>query len=249
MSTNGHKTIAWIDDIQASIANAVTFLENINGFKIEVYKDPTNALDDIAHKKLNPDLIIFDLQFSLDGKKEPEGLKTARTAVALRPDIPVVAVTEYLFEYSDDIAEDFTLRKLPFLRIWQKKNLREGEESLARFALEIDLLCRTEYNTGKVMKIEGDYTEVLLKTQEGVQYRRYFDTQFLNAIGIRKAGEKVGILFWKTADINSGHVHMQLNKIGDREEVSIEEIKKIISQVDMNKVREKFPSRMTDSAE
>lgn len=123
-------------------------------------------------------------------------------------------------------------------------------EAKKMFAEKFHLLCQPEYHVGEVTRVEDDYAQVTLRTPKGDEYTRFFETEFLEACGIVKAGEKIRLAFWKTADGTSGEVHMRLTKSSVEEYTAVkeleedamaEELREIISKVDLKNIRAKFP--------
>jgi hypothetical protein len=114
------------------------------------------------------------------------------------------------------------------------------------FATKLRFLCQHEYHVGEVTKVEDDYAQVTLRTPKGDEYTRFFETEFLEACGIGKAGEGIELVFWKTADGKSGEVHMRLTKRTAGEDTVVK-AKEIISKVDLGKIREKFGTQVDNS--
>ena len=131
-------------------------------------------------------------------------------------DIRTKVTEESRTEVSWHIPLDLAERKYPFAAIYEKSQL-ESLEAKRMFVREIRLLCQPEYHIGEVTKVEDDYTQVTLRTQEGDEYTRFFETEFLEACGISKAGEGIKLVFWKTADGVSSEEHMRLTKHGGEE--------------------------------
>jgi hypothetical protein len=124
---------------------------------------------------------------------------------------------------------------------WEKYSL-DPPEAKKRFVGELRLLCQPEYHVGEVTKVEDDYAQVTLRTPKGDEYTRFFETEFLEACGVGKAGEEIELVFWKTADGKSGEVHVRITKRAAKED-TVAKAKEIISRVDLGKIREKFAPR------
>ena len=122
---------------------------------------------------------------------------------------------------------------------WKKYSL-DLLEAKKRFVGDLHLLCQPEYHVGEVTRLEDDYAQVTLRTPKGDKYTRFFETEFLEACGISKVGEGIELAFWKTADGKSGEVHMRLTKRAAKDDTVAEELKEIISKVDLEKIRAKF---------
>jgi hypothetical protein len=231
------KKIAWLDDEHETISRCANYLEEKHDFKIDKFLDSTKLIDEA---KKNPELDSFIIDFRI--LKKDLGIETANTLMYLRPDIPIVAVTQFLMENAFDVATGLTMAKpSPFSLIWEKKYLNDVS-NIKRFATELEMICRKEYHKGTVIKVEPDYTHVRLVRPNGSEYERFFESAFLQGCQISKAGDRIGVLFWKIANGNSGEVHVRVTKLDEYAvDTTAEEVKEAISAIDMGKIREKFP--------
>ena len=234
--TNGRYSIVWTCDQIEGTATLANYLETQGDFSVRTFKDSIDALS--ALMEASSDLFIVDLLL-----RDGNGLSVAKTVRVMNPSIPIVVVTEYLGTFALEIVLDLAERTYPFAAIYEKSQL-ESPEAMKAFATELRLLCQFEYHVGEVTKMESDYAEVILRTPKDDEYTRFFETEFLEACGIGKAGEEIELAFWKTTDGTSGEVHMRVTKGTAEEETVGEELKEIISKVDLNKIREKFGSVM-----
>lgn len=239
---NSGYRIIWLEDGRNSIADLTEYLQAQGDFSVAVFKESTNALNAILEQDSPPDLFIVDLL--LDGG-DGDGLSIAKTTRRMKSSMPIVAVTEHLSRYARDIALALAERTYPFAAIYEKSQL-ESLEAKKMFATELRLLCQPEYHIGEVTKVEDDYAQVTLRTPKGDEYTRFFETEFLEACGIGKAGEGIELVFWKTADGKSGEVHMRLTKRTAGED-TVAKAKEIISKVDLGKIRGKFGAQVDDS--
>lgn len=241
MGKDGYEVI-WLEDEKETISGLTRYLQKSGSFIIKVFEESEDALDALCSE--NPNLFIVDLRLQSNGRRKrsvTDGLSVAKTAWVMKPEIPIVAVTEYLNRFSQDIALSLAKRQYPFAGLWEKEQL-EDEEAKKRFLEQLRFLCQPEYHLGKVTEVEDDYTQVTLCNARGEEYIRFFETEFLEACGIAKAGEELGILFWKAADGVSGEVHMRLTRLRPEEDTLAAELREIISTVDLEKIREKFRS-------
>jgi len=231
--------IVWLEDQKSSIAGLTEYLQTQEDFNITIFEKNTDALNALIETP--PDLFIVDLQLS-DG----DGLSIAKTARGMKPSIPIVTVTEYLGIFAPAIALSLAERTYPFATIYEKSQL-ESPEAKKVFATELRLLCQPEYHVGEVSRMEDDYSQVTLRTPKGDEYTRFFETEFLEACGINKAGEGIELVFLKMADGASGEVRMRLTKRDTEKDAVDEKLSEIISKVDLKKIREKFGSQVDDS--
>jgi CheY-like chemotaxis protein len=229
--TNGHYNIIWTCDEIEGITYLANYLETQGDFSVKTFKYSIDALD--ALMEAPPDLFIVDLMLS-DG----DGLSIAKTARVMKPSIPIVTVTEYLGSFAQPIALALAERTYPFAAIYEKSQL-ESLEAKKTFATELRLLCQQEYHVGEITRLEDDYAQVTLRTPKGDEYSRFFETEFLEACGISKAGDGIELFFWKIADGTSGDVHMRITKRAAKED-TVAKAREIISKVDLGKIREKF---------
>lgn len=105
-------------------------------------------------------------------------------------------------------------------------------------------LVRKERHTGVVVSMDHDYTLVKLRKPTNEEYRRYFDTSFLMACGVRTVGEELELAFRTTVDGASGTVSMHIAKIGETPKFTDEELEELFGDVDLEKIREAFGSHM-----
>jgi len=239
MDNSGYKII-WLEDEQETIGGLTKYLQERGNFIIKVFEESEKALDALYSEK--PDLFIVDLLLQRNGRRKrsaTDGLSVAKTAWIMKPEIPIIAITEYLNRFSQGIALSLAKQQYPFVRLWEKEQL-ETEEAKKAFLEQLRFLCQLEYHLGKVTEVEDDYMQVTLRNTKGEEYIRFFETEFLKACGIGKAGEELGILFWKEADGVSGEVHMRLTRLPLREDTLAAELREIISRIDLEKIKEKF---------
>ena len=237
--TDRGKSFVWLEDQKRSVHRLISYLQEEEGFSISMFKDGTEALDEIASRP--PDLFFVDLGLDHGGE---DGLSVAKAARVMSPVIPIVAVTQYLRRFSYDILLALVDGQYPFDVIVPKDRL-DTPEDCKRFVKETiyPLLHRAEErHIGEVTNIESDYAQVTLRTPRGDQYERLFETTFLEGCGVGKAGEEIELVFWKRADGISGEVHMRVTKLAAEEETVDEKLKEILSKVDLKKIREKFGS-------
>jgi hypothetical protein len=236
--------IAWLDDEPSTIEPFVEFLEKEKKFKVRPYKDGTKLVYE-ALNRTELDAFILDLR----APESNRGIEIAEVLMNSRPDAPIVAVTQYLEESASELVTGITMAKQsPFSLFWEKKILNDSTDNLKKFESELEMICRREYHHGEVQKVEPDYTLIKLYNAHGEEYTRYFESAFLQSCKISKPGEKVGILFWKVADGKVGEVHVRITKTGDVDnDGDTNEIKEMISKLDMNKIRKKFPHSVKDN--
>jgi hypothetical protein len=237
LESSGNGTIVWLDDQPDSIQSLTEYLEG-QGFHVSVYKDGDEALASIVDGEPGPDVFVVDLRLE---PEEEDGLSIAKTAKMIRPAMPVVAVTEHLRLFSPDIASSLVERNYPFSGIWVKDDLATPENRRL-FTKQLRILLGSELHTGKVVKVEPDYTQVTLRTPQGMDYERFFETAFLEACGIANVGDEFDLLFWKGVIDGQGEVRLRLAKRrrDGKQGALVEEVGEILARVDLGKIREKF---------
>jgi CheY-like chemotaxis protein len=272
---NGYRII-WLEDQRNSIADLTEYLQVQGDFSITIFERSTDALTALLEEDPDlfiVDLLLNDEGDGLSIAKTARVMKPSIPIVAVTEYLPIfcsqiaLALTERRFPFAaiwdknsleqleakEKFVEELRLLCQPeyaekpyaFAATLEKYSL-DLLEAKKRFVEELHLLCQPEYHVGEVTKMEDDYAQVTLRTPKGDEYTRFFDTEFLEACGIGKAGEGIELVFWKTADGKSGEVHMRLTKRTAGED-TVAKAKEIISKVDLEKIRGKFGAQVDDS--
>ena len=104
---------------------------------------------------------------------------------------------------------------------------------------------KEERHSGVVTQVDPDHTLVTLQTPTGEEYQRYFETNFLRACGISRAGEKLELLFRTSSDGASSTVTMRITKLeGKGVRISDEELGELFKGLDLAKIRGAFGSHL-----
>lgn len=251
MSATEEKRIVWLDDQPEAIAPLIDSVRRQAPLAIEVVDKGDEALKRLVADP-PPDAFIVDL---LLDNGAGDGLTVAATARQMRPLVPRIAVTEHLTQFYTPIVMSLANQKdqdyYPFTAVWEKDRL-QSSEGMRGFLDSLLAVCLRERHIGTVVKVEPDYAEVRLFTPRGDEYRRFFETEFLQSCGLSQAGDPVEMGFEKAANGVWGKVSMWVKvsgALGPEVEELTREIPERWERVDLEKIRERFGSVMDEDEE
>lgn len=95
---------------------------------------------------------------------------------------------------------------------------------------------KEEVHKGRVVRIDLDFTEVVLVNPVGDRYRRYFETEFLHNCGITSTEEEFELVFGKQAYGTYGIVIMYIKPTGEQAKITEEEVARLIEGLDFEEL-------------
>lgn len=244
MNENGQYKVVWLDDYPENIKGLIDYVKNEKLLTIDIVKLADEAISRLlTNDGPDPDLLIVDLFL-----EEESGIDVAKKVKAGKPLVPIVAVTEMLNNYAVDIAVSLTKHLNPFSQIFTKGELATVDEKRS-FVENILWLCKREHHRGEVTYMEPDFSQVEFYSLDGNGFQRQFDTKFLKGCGVERAGQEIEIVFDKKTSGSIGKVSMWVSAKTWPSDVKMNferDVSKIMKDVDLDEIGEKFGSIMDD---